>query len=114
MNFITKSSLHEFLSVDLSKVNQSLLQDKNKEVDGSDGGDGEDQPSKTEPKDEDEEENDGKLKPNKGNGCDLPNYKWIQTLQDIEVSRNSIIFKIFKLRSKKTQKLHIFEYIGKE
>ena len=38
---------------------------------------------------EDEEEDEkekGKLKPNSGNGGDLPNYRWTQTLQDIEVS----------------------------
>lgn len=29
---------------------------------------------------------DGKLLPNSGNGCDLPKYKWTQTLQEIEVS----------------------------
>lgn len=39
-------------------------------------------------KDEDEEEDPkekGKLKPNSGNGCDLTNYRWTQTLGDIEV-----------------------------
>lgn len=35
--------------------------------------------------DEDESEK-GKLRPNSGNGCDLEKYRWIQTLQDIEVS----------------------------
>lgn len=28
---------------------------------------------------------DNKLTPNEGNGCDLENYKWTQTLQDLEI-----------------------------
>lgn len=37
--------------------------------------------------DEDDPKEKGKLKPNSGNGCDLPHYKWTQTLSDIEVSQ---------------------------
>lgn len=46
---------------------------------------------KAEDDDDDVDEKDkGKLKPNSGNGCDLENYKWTQTLQDIEVSKKQI------------------------
>ena len=48
-----------------------------------------------EEEEKEEEEDKGKMKPNAGNGADLPNCKWIQTLQDLDVS--------FQISSRKSQ-----------
>lgn len=42
---------------------------------------------------EEKEEDKGKIKPNAGNGCDFDDFKWTQTLQEIEVSTANFSFR---------------------
>jgi len=46
---------------------------------------------------EEDEEDKGKMKPNEGNGADLANYSWTQTLSEVEVK---IPFKLPKLKGR--------------
>jgi hypothetical protein len=63
-----------------------LLQEKNKSQ-SKPGEASKDVDVKGEEEDEEEKEEDkGKIKPNAGNGCDFDDFKWTQTLQEIEVS----------------------------
>jgi len=80
---LNEPKIKELTDEEAAKLEKELAQKKKIEeavASSSEIGDGD----KSQDEEEDEAEK-GKLLPNSGNGADMPNYRWVQTLSEIEI-----------------------------
>ncbi|KAL5011122.1 hypothetical protein ScPMuIL_013427 [Solemya velum] len=78
--------IKELTDEEAAQLEKELEKEKKKTSEPTENGETESKDSKPSEEEEEEDESDkGKIKPNSGNGADLPNYKWTQTLEEIDI-----------------------------
>lgn len=76
-----ESSISEVTDEEAERIQREIDEAKNKKITKPEVS----KPLGDEADGETDEAEKGKLKPNEGNGCNLENYRWTQTLQEVEI-----------------------------
>ncbi|KAK2162763.1 hypothetical protein LSH36_92g05007 [Paralvinella palmiformis] len=80
----TEPQIKELTDEEAEKLEKEL-KEENEAEQKNDKETNEDSEKKEEGSESEDEDDKGKMKPNAGNGADLPNYTWTQTLQEIDI-----------------------------
>ncbi|CAH0699963.1 unnamed protein product [Spodoptera exigua] len=80
------ASVTEITDQEAVKIQEDIDKEKKNQTEvGSGDGTPVEPEQAAEAEEEDDPKEKGKLKPNSGNGCDLENYRWTQTLEEVEL-----------------------------